>query len=148
MATVGLATVGTTLDRTPPLRRRGAGAGSGFVVYAEREGNPVARDVDVDDLDTDDVPRLDHVPRVPHERSGHRGHVHEPVLVYAHVNEGAEVCAKELREFLGDKVVRWCLPERWAFIDQVPLTSVGKFDKKTIRARYAENAYDVIEQCD
>ena len=27
-------------------------------------------------------------------------------------------------------------------------TSVGKFDKKTIRARYAENAYDVIEQRD
>ena len=60
----------------------------------------------------------------------------------------AEVCARELREFLGEKVVRWWLPERWAFIEQVPLTSVGKFDKKTIRARYAENAYDVIEQRD
>ena len=47
-----------------------------------------------------------------------------------------------------DKVVRWWLPERWAFVDQVPLTSVGKFDKKTIRARYAENAYDVVEQRD
>jgi fatty-acyl-CoA synthase len=54
----------------------------------------------------------------------------------------------ELREFLCDKVVRWWLPERWAFIEEVPLTSVGKFDKKTIRARYAENAYDVIEHRD
>ena len=79
---------------------------------------------------------------VPDERWQER-----PLAVVV-VNEGAEVCAKELREFLGDKVVRWWLPERWAFIDQVPLTSVGKFDKKTIRARYAEDAYDVIEQRD
>ncbi len=79
---------------------------------------------------------------VPDERWQER-----PLAVVV-VNEGAQVCAKELREFLGDKVVRWWLPERWAFVDQVPLTSVGKFDKKTIRARYAENAYDVIEQRD
>ena len=50
----------------------------------------------------------------------------------------------ELREFLGDKVVRWWLPERWTFVDEVPRTSVGKYDKKTIRARYAEDAYEVI----
>jgi acyl-CoA synthetase (AMP-forming)/AMP-acid ligase II len=79
---------------------------------------------------------------VPDERWQER-----PLAVVV-VNEGAEVCAKDLREFLGDKVVRWWLPERWAFIEAVPLTSVGKFDKKTIRARYAENAYDVIEQAD
>jgi fatty-acyl-CoA synthase len=79
---------------------------------------------------------------VPDERWQER-----PLAVVV-VNEGAEVCASELREFLCDKVVRWWLPERWAFIDQVPLTSVGKFDKKTIRARYAENAYEVIEQRD
>ncbi len=79
---------------------------------------------------------------VPDERWQER-----PLAVVV-VNEGAEVCAKELREFLGDKVVRWWLPERWAFIDKVPLTSVGKFDKKAIRARYAENAYEVIEQRD
>jgi fatty-acyl-CoA synthase len=72
----------------------------------------------------------------------------ERPLAVVVVNEGAEVCAKELREFLGDKVVRWWLPERWAFIDEVPLTSVGKFDKKTVRARYAENAYEVVEQRD
>ena len=55
---------------------------------------------------------------------------------------------KELREFLAGKVVRWWLPERWAFVDQVPRTSVGKYDKKTIRARHADDAYDVIEQRD
>jgi fatty-acyl-CoA synthase len=38
---------------------------------------------------------------------------------------------------LDDKVARWWLPERWAFVDEVPKTSVGKFDKKVLRARYA-----------
>jgi fatty-acyl-CoA synthase len=79
---------------------------------------------------------------VPDERWQER-----PLAVVV-VSEGEKVCAKDLREFLGDKVVRWWLPERWAFIQAVPLTSVGKFDKKTIRARYAENEYDVIEQRD
>ena len=41
------------------------------------------------------------------------------------------------------RVARWQLPERWAFIDEVPKTSVGKFDKKVIRARYADGALDV-----
>jgi fatty-acyl-CoA synthase len=35
-------------------------------------------------------------------------------------------------------VARFWLPERWAFIDEVPKTSVGKLDKKVLRARYAK----------
>jgi fatty-acyl-CoA synthase len=58
---------------------------------------------------------------------------------------GASVNAAELRSFLADKVVRWWLPERWTFVEEIPRTSVGKYDKKTIRSRYAENAYQVIE---
>jgi fatty-acyl-CoA synthase len=61
------------------------------------------------------------------------------------VREDGEVSAKELRDYLRDKVVRWWLPERWTFIDQVPRTSVGKFDKQVIRAHYADNKYDVVE---
>ena len=38
-------------------------------------------------------------------------------------------------DFLAGKVARWALPERWTFIDTVPKTSVGKFDKKVLRAR-------------
>jgi fatty-acyl-CoA synthase len=47
-----------------------------------------------------------------------------------------------------EKVVRWWLPERWTFVDEVPRTSVGKYDKKTIRARHADGEYDVIEYRD
>jgi fatty-acyl-CoA synthase len=60
------------------------------------------------------------------------------------VREDAELSARELRDYLRDKVVRWWLPERWTFIDEVPRTSVGKFDKKVIRSGYADNAFDVI----
>jgi fatty-acyl-CoA synthase len=61
------------------------------------------------------------------------------------LNKDAGVSAEDLRKFLCDKVIRWWLPERWAFVDEVPKTSVGKFDKKLIRARYAEGSYDVVE---
>jgi fatty-acyl-CoA synthase len=50
----------------------------------------------------------------------------------------------ELRTFLDGRVAKWWLPERWSFIDQVPRTSVGKYDKKTIRARHADGEYEVV----
>jgi fatty-acyl-CoA synthase len=59
--------------------------------------------------------------------------------------EGSGVSADDLRKFLGDKVVRWWLPERWTFVDEIPRTSVGKYDKKTIRSRYADDVYEVSE---
>jgi len=79
---------------------------------------------------------------VPDERWQER-----PLAVVV-VNEGASVGAADLRKFLADKVVRWWLPERWAFADEIPRTSVGKYDKKTIRSRYADDAYEVTEARD
>jgi fatty-acyl-CoA synthase len=52
--------------------------------------------------------------------------------------EGSSVDAAALRAFLEAAVAHWQVPERWAFIDEVPKTSVGKFDKKVLRRRYAE----------
>jgi fatty-acyl-CoA synthase len=49
---------------------------------------------------------------------------------------GASLDAANLADFLSDKVARWQVPERWSFIDEVPKTSVGKFDKKVLRARH------------
>ncbi|WP_162464821.1 MULTISPECIES: fatty acid--CoA ligase [unclassified Mycolicibacterium] len=76
---------------------------------------------------------------VPDERWQER-----PLAVVV-LHEDASASPGELREFLADKVVRWWLPERWTFVDQVPRTSVGKYDKKTIRARHADGAYEVVE---
>jgi fatty-acyl-CoA synthase len=64
------------------------------------------------------------------------------------VREGSAVSAGDLRKFLADKVVRWWLPERWTFVDEIPRTSVGKYDKKTIRSRYADGVYQVSEARD
>ena len=50
-------------------------------------------------------------------------------------DDGSTVSAEELRAFLGDRLAAWQLPERWSFIEEVPKTSVGKFDKKVLRAR-------------
>jgi fatty-acyl-CoA synthase len=61
------------------------------------------------------------------------------------LREGATVTVEELRDFLSEKVARWQLPERWSFIEAVPKTSVGKFDKKVVRARYADGALEVVE---
>jgi fatty-acyl-CoA synthase len=44
----------------------------------------------------------------------------------------------ELRSFLASQVARWWLPERWAFLAELPKTSVGKFDKRALRALYSE----------
>jgi fatty-acyl-CoA synthase len=60
------------------------------------------------------------------------------------VSEGAAVTPEQLREFLAERVAKWQLPERWSFIEEVPKTSVGKFDKKLLRARYAEGGLDVV----
>jgi fatty-acyl-CoA synthase len=51
---------------------------------------------------------------------------------------GADLDAEGLRSFLAERVAKWWLPEHIQFIDEVPKTSVGKFDKKVLRARIAE----------
>jgi len=51
---------------------------------------------------------------------------------------------EELLEFLEGRVAKWWLPERWAFVDQIPKTSVGKFDKKVIRAKIANGELFVL----
>jgi len=61
------------------------------------------------------------------------------------LRDNAKVSAAELRDFLATFIAKWQLPERWTFIDEVPKTSVGKFDKKVLRARYADGELLVEE---
>jgi fatty-acyl-CoA synthase len=76
---------------------------------------------------------------VPDEKWGER-----PLAAIV-VRDGATVTPEELKAFLGDRVPRWQVPERWSFIDEVPKTSVGKFAKIRIREGYARGDYKVIE---
>ncbi|HEY3136191.1 MAG TPA: long-chain fatty acid--CoA ligase [Blastocatellia bacterium] len=61
------------------------------------------------------------------------------------LKEGAQTTPEQLRGFLAERVAKWWVPERWAFIDEVPKTSVGKFDKKVLRARREHGELDVVE---
>lgn len=74
---------------------------------------------------------------VPDEKWGERP------LALVVLTDGDPVDVAELRGFLSGRVARWQLPERWAFISEVPKTSVGKFDKKVLRKRYAEGGLEV-----
>jgi fatty-acyl-CoA synthase len=60
------------------------------------------------------------------------------------IKQGAATTLQDLQAFLADRVVRWWLPERWAIIEEVPKTSVGKFDKKVLRARHAQGELRVV----
>jgi fatty-acyl-CoA synthase len=51
--------------------------------------------------------------------------------------EGSDVSAEDLCGHLADRVAKWWIPDEFAFIDEVPKTSVGKFDKKVLRKQLA-----------
>jgi fatty-acyl-CoA synthase len=56
----------------------------------------------------------------------------------------ADVSIEALRTHLAARVARWWLPERWSILGEIPKTSVGKFDKKTLREKYESGALQVV----
>ena len=68
---------------------------------------------------------------VPHERWGER-----PLAVIVPTDGGTRPGAEELRSFMEPQVARWWLPDGYEFIDEIPKTGTGKFDKKVLRERY------------
>jgi fatty-acyl-CoA synthase len=52
--------------------------------------------------------------------------------------EGSTVDARALHEHLSGRVAKWWIPEEFAFMDELPKTSVGKFDKRTLRSMLAD----------
>jgi fatty-acyl-CoA synthase len=56
---------------------------------------------------------------------------------------GAEVSADQLKAYLAERMAKWQVPEHWAFITEVPKTSVGKFSKKSLREMYARGELSV-----
>ena len=50
---------------------------------------------------------------------------------------GQSVSKEEILDHLKDKFAAWWMPDDVVLIDEVPKTSVGKFDKKVLRERFA-----------
>ncbi|MBI3726130.1 long-chain fatty acid--CoA ligase [bacterium] len=70
---------------------------------------------------------------VPHPRWSERP------LACVVVRKGAALSKDDVIEFLRDKVAKWWLPDDVVFIEEVPKTSVGKFDKKVLRERFKDH---------
>jgi fatty-acyl-CoA synthase len=58
------------------------------------------------------------------------------------LREGADTSADDLLEHLRGRVAKWWLPDEFAFVEEVPKTSVGKFDKKVLRSRLREGTLE------
>ena len=69
---------------------------------------------------------------MPDERWGERP------LACVVTQEGAELTLDDLRDHLAPRVAKWWLPDELLLIDEVPKTSVGKFDKKVLRRQLEE----------
>jgi fatty-acyl-CoA synthase len=54
------------------------------------------------------------------------------------MREARSVSEQDLLAFLGDRVAKWWLPDRIVFVDEIPKTGTGKFDKKVVRNQYAD----------
>jgi fatty-acyl-CoA synthase len=49
-----------------------------------------------------------------------------------------QIAKEELLEFLATRVAKWWLPDDFVFIDAVPKTSVGKFNKRALREQFKD----------
>jgi fatty-acyl-CoA synthase len=58
------------------------------------------------------------------------------------LRDGASTTAEDLLEHLRGRVAKWWLPDEFAFVEEVPKTSVGKFDKKVLRGRLTEGTLE------
>jgi fatty-acyl-CoA synthase len=54
------------------------------------------------------------------------------------LKEGSSATEEDILEHLKPQVAKWWMPDAVEFIDEVPKTSVGKFSKKDLRAKFAE----------
>jgi fatty-acyl-CoA synthase len=58
------------------------------------------------------------------------------------LRDGTSTSGEELVEHLRGRVAKWWLPDEFAFIAEVPKTSVGKFDKKVLRRKLGDGTLE------
>jgi fatty-acyl-CoA synthase len=62
----------------------------------------------------------------------------ERPVAFVVLRPGATAGEEELLQHLHGHVAKWWLPDKIVFIDEIPKTGTGKFDKKVVRDQYAE----------
>jgi fatty-acyl-CoA synthase len=58
------------------------------------------------------------------------------------LREADATSAEDLVEHLRGRVAKWWLPDEFAFIAEIPKTSVGKFDKKVLRGQLTDGTLE------
>ncbi|MFH5800890.1 long-chain-fatty-acid--CoA ligase [Haladaptatus sp. CMAA 1911] len=61
----------------------------------------------------------------------------------AYVVQRSEITENKLREHLLDRFPKWWLPDQIVFIESIPKTTTGKFDKKVLRSEF-ESEYGTL----
>ena len=56
--------------------------------------------------------------------------------------EGSTVTADDIIAFVTDRVAKWWIPDEIVFVDEIPKTGTGKFDKKVVRDQYSDLLMD------
>ena len=75
----------------------------------------------------------------PHPRWGER-----PVALVI-LSPGAQVAADDILKHCAERFAKWQLPDEILYVDEIPLTSTGKLDKKTVRAQLEKDGYQLPE---
>jgi acyl-CoA synthetase (AMP-forming)/AMP-acid ligase II len=65
----------------------------------------------------------------------------ERPFAYVVLKEGKTASHKELTEFLTGKFAKFWIPDGYAFIEAIPKTSVGKFQKSALREKYEKERH-------
>jgi len=69
---------------------------------------------------------------IPHERWGER----PLACVVPNADAQGKLEKAQVLDFIRDRFASWWMPDDVVFLDEIPKTSVGKFDKKLLRDRY------------
>lgn len=65
---------------------------------------------------------------IPHDQWQER-----PLAVVVPTADAETLTGDQLQSFLEPQVAKWWLPDDYVFLDEIPKTSTGKFDKKVLR---------------
>jgi fatty-acyl-CoA synthase len=56
-----------------------------------------------------------------------------------------KIAKEDILDFLRDRVAKWWLPDDVIFIEAVPKTSVGKFNKRALREQFKDYVLPGLE---
>jgi fatty-acyl-CoA synthase len=62
----------------------------------------------------------------------------ERPVAFVSLEKEKKIDKEEIKKFLSEKFPKWWLPDEIIFVDEIPKTSVGKFNKRELKERYRE----------